>query len=230
VSPTKARLLALLHTSAEPLGRLEQWLGDSVEIDVIVMKHAPVPATLDGYDGLIVMGGPQNACGPDHEPFAGERALIRSVIAEGKAYLGICLGAQVLAAALGGRVEPREPERGMHVVRTTAAAEHDELLKDLAAEFRVPQWHGDHITQLPSGAIQLASSDVCAHQAFRVGDRAWGLQFHPEVTPEIMSSWSRHDGYGDPQALAAEVEQWRAEEGVDELWGRAMARFVRLLG
>lgn len=225
-----SRLLALLHTKHEPLGQLQPWLtAAGVQIDTVVMLDAAVPQTLDGYDGLIVMGGPQTACGPDHEPFTGERSLIRAAVSEGRPYLGVCLGGQLLAAALGGRVEPGAPEKGVHTVRVTPAAEHDLLLQELPAEFRIPQWHGDAITQLPSEAVHLASSDACPHQAFRVGDCAWGLQFHPEVTPAIMQRWSQLDGVGDPETMAADTEQWRTEDRVDEVWGRAVARFAALL-
>lgn len=224
------RVLALIHVAHEPLGRLEQWLDAAgVAVTTALLSSTQCPASLDGYAGLIVMGGPQSACGPDHEPFPHERDLIREAVALARPYLGICLGAQLLAACLGGKVEPASSgEYGLGSVSLLDRAANDPLLAGLDPVSYFPQWHGDQVTVLPSGSHLLATGEVCTTQAFRIGN-AWGLQFHPEATGEIVAGWSRADGIGDPVEHARAVDSWRADGRVDAHWERAMTRFAALL-
>ena len=184
-----------------------------------------IPESLDGFSGLLVMGGPQSAHEPEVAPWVGERALIASAVAESRPFLGICLGAQLLAAACGGVVAPMtRPERGVLAIDVRAEAEDDLWMRGLPRQVRVVQWHGDEVIALPPNSAWLASSASCAHQAFRVGERAWGLQFHPEATPEILAGWADADG----EHAQKEVRQVAALD-LAATWRGAAERFARLV-
>jgi GMP synthase-like glutamine amidotransferase len=177
-----------LHPS-DPPGPLAGWLGEAgVDVDV----REEVPASLAGVDGLVVLGGPQSANDAELAPV---RALLRDAVTGEVPTLAICLGAQALAAAHGGRVGPNPdgPEIGAQLIAKRTAASTDPLFGPRPITPDVLQWHFDAITALPPGAVQLASSPVCAQQAFRLGRLAWGIQFHIETTPEVVRSWARAD-------------------------------------
>ncbi len=138
--------------------------------------------------GLIVMGGPMSA--NDDLPFLRrEMAIIEAAAAMGKPVLGVCLGAQLIARAAGARVY-RNPvkEIGWAPVHWTAAARTDPLFAELEGPETVFHWHGETF-DLPSGAEWLAYTEACRNQAFRLGRHVWGLQFHLEVTPEMIAEW-----------------------------------------
>jgi GMP synthase (glutamine-hydrolysing) len=145
-----------------------------------VDQGASVPESLDGAAGLVVMGGPMSAY--DSLPhIKAELRLIARVLEDGLSILGVCLGSQLLAAALGARVySSGRKEIGWHEVRLSEAARQDELWRGLDERFMAFHWHGD-IFDLPKGAMSLASSSLTAQQAFRSGKNAYGLLFHLEV-------------------------------------------------
>jgi GMP synthase-like glutamine amidotransferase len=181
-----ARVLVVEVSPSDPVGRLGAWLTDAgLEYDVVTQ---PVP--LDGYAGLVVLGGPQTANDDELGPL---RQLLRDAVTAQLPTLGICLGAQLLAVAHGGRVErnPEGPEIGAQLVAKRGAAATDPLFGPLPITPDVLQWHFDAITTLPPGAVLLAGSPLCAHQAFRLGRLAWGLQFHIETTPQLVRSWAQ---------------------------------------
>lgn len=151
---------------------------------------------------LIVMGGAMGANDEQRHPFlTGLKNLIRAVVAARIPYLGICLGGQLLAAALGAKVvSNRWEELGTLPVSLTAEGEEDLLFCGIAETFTTFQWHHDSF-DIPDGGVVLASSAACPHQAFRVGISAWGLQFHPEVTEAIIRDWCAWD-----RDTAAQVE------------------------
>jgi GMP synthase-like glutamine amidotransferase len=188
-----ARIHVVQHTATEGLGLLTQWF---LEIGLDVHQTHPylgnrVPPSVEG-DALIVLGGPMGANDDDVAPWLPSvRALMRSAIDDGVPTLGICLGAQLLAVAAGGRVERGQvgPEIGLFDVDVTTG---DELLE--AGVMPVVQWHYDGVTELPESAVVLASSEMYPVQAFRVGEVAWGLQFHPEADAELVRSWAREEG------------------------------------
>jgi GMP synthase (glutamine-hydrolysing) len=141
-----------------------------------------VPATPEGAAGLVVMGGPMGVYEADRHPFipAELRLIERAVDAE-LPVLGVCLGSQLLAAALGARVYASgRKEIGWHEVRLRPAAHKDALWHGAEERFTAFHWHGD-LFDLPKGATALASSDLTEHQAFRAGESAYGLLFHLEV-------------------------------------------------
>ena len=139
---------------------------------------------------VVVMGGLQAAYRPSEHPWLlDELRLLRSRVERGLPSLGICLGAQLLAAAAGARVYPGERgvELGRFAVACTSQAAGDEVFSALPARFQALHWHGDTF-DLPPGAVWLASSEQYPHQAFRVG-RSYGIQFHPELTGAAFLSW-----------------------------------------
>ncbi len=146
----------------------------------------PVPSV----SGLIVMGGPMGVYEQDRYPFLKrELDYIGKVIAAKKPVLGICLGSQLIAHALGARVYPnKKKEIGWYRVHLTAEGKKDPLMKGGANAPRVFQWHGDTF-DLPKGARRLASSSLCKNQAFRFGNNVYGLQYHLEVDGAMVQDW-----------------------------------------
>jgi GMP synthase-like glutamine amidotransferase len=159
---------------------------------------------VDQVTALIVMGGAMGANDDDRFPFLIElKKLIHDSVAAQIPYLGVCLGGQLLAAALGAKVVPdRWEELGTLNVSLTQEGEADQLFRGIPGEFCTFQWHHDSF-DIPDGGVLLASSAACPHQAFRVGESAWGLQFHPEVTDSIIRDWCAWNS--DTQEKAEEL-------------------------
>lgn len=207
-----ARVLVVQHTAGEGLGRFADWLP-AVGLDVHpihpYLGHR-VPSVVEG-DALIVLGGPMSAYDDTTAPWLpATRDLLRNAVEDGVPTLGICLGAQLLATAAGGEVSSpggAGPELGLGTV--DVAEPGDELL--LAGPMPVVQWHYDAVTKLPDDTAVLAGSVLYPHQAFRVGELAWGVQFHPEATVEMVTEWAVQDaasvrGLGrEPADVAAEL-------------------------
>lgn len=151
-----------------------------------------LPALSD-FDRLVVMGGPMSVGDTDVYPWlADELDLIADAIAAGKSVVGVCLGAQLIAAALGAPVYPNaHKEIGWLPVRLTEQAGALDFCDGLPAAQTVFHWHGDTF-DLPAGAVHLAQSEVCANQAFLVGGRVLGLQFHLESTPASVAAICEH--------------------------------------
>lgn len=206
------------HAAAEGPARIGATLIDrGVEVRRVRADLGdPMPA-LGDLTGLVVMGGLQDAFSDEGFPSRpAELELLGAAVEAGTPVLGVCLGAQLLAEASGGKAKPGEgPEIGWGTVTLAEDAEHDPLLAGLPRQLTVLHWHLDTY-QLPPHAVRLASSPAYAEQAFRVGERAWGLQFHVEVDRETVEAFlastpedARHmDGGGEallgraPEALA----------------------------
>lgn len=193
------RFLVFQHIAIEHPGIFRDLMAekgivwDAVELD----EGEPIPP-LDGYDALIVMGGPMDVFDEAKLPWlVPEKAAIREAVRErGMPYLGFCLGHQLLADALGGRCERMaRAEVGILEVEVTAAGRGDPLFRGLPRRFQALQWHGVAVTQLPEGGVALASSPMCAIQAQRIGPRAWGVQYHVEMTDETIPEWGRVPAY-----------------------------------
>jgi GMP synthase (glutamine-hydrolysing) len=146
------------------------------------------PITLDGYRRIIIMGGPMSA----NDPLPGltaELAVIKQALKEGAPLLGICLGAQLIAKALGASVyRNAQKEIGWGPIHFTEAGQADPLFREMERAETFFHWHGDTF-DLPQGAEWLAYSEKCRHQAYRYGNSVYGLQFHPEVTAEMIADW-----------------------------------------
>lgn len=162
---------------------------------------------------LIVLGGAMGANDDRRHPFLGElKSLIRTILAARTPCLGICLGGQLLAAALGAKVESgRWEELGTLPVHLTEQGKADRLFRGIPELFSTFQWHHDSF-DIPAGGMLLASSAACPHQAFRVGETAWGLQFHPEVTEDIIRGWCARGG-DNPAKAEGVVAAFKAEAG-----------------
>jgi GMP synthase-like glutamine amidotransferase len=179
------RCLVVQHIEPEgpyAIGQALESAGSTV-VPCRVFAGDPVPDHLDGFDGLVVMGGPTSAASDDGFPSRlAELALLQDALARELPTLGVCLGAQLLAVAGGGSVYPGldGAEIGWGPVELADPAGTDLLLEGLPDRLVVLHWHGDTF-DLPPGAVRLASNPRYVNQAFRLGDHAWGLQFHIEV-------------------------------------------------
>ena len=141
--------------------------------------------------GIVLMGGPQSVYEQDRYPYlTRELALLRQALKQELPILGVCLGAQLLAAALGAKVtqNPAGKEIGWYPLTREPGADGDPLFEFFGQTETVFQWHGDAFA-LPKGAVRMSSSPLCQEQAFRYGDHAYGLQFHVEVTESMIRAW-----------------------------------------
>ncbi len=184
-----AKIWVLQHHPVENLGAIANSLEEAALAwqYVRVFDGAPIPTEMKGAGGLIVMGGPESVYQLDRYPYLrDEMRLIDGALRDNKPILGVCLGAQLLAATLGATVKRGETrEIGWYSVRLADAAREDRLMRGLPAEFMAAHWHSD-VFELPNGAVALASSAKTPIQAFRFGDNAYGLLFHTEITQERL--------------------------------------------
>ena len=178
------RLHYLQHVPFEDAAEIADWArarGHRLTATRLFAGELPPPPS--AFDWLLVMGGPMNVYDEEAYPWLrAEKACIRESLERGTTVLGVCLGAQLLADALGARVTRNsEKEIGWHPVRLTAEARACPPLAAWPSEFTAFHWHGDTFAT-PPGAVGLAESEACANQAFAFGDRVFGLQFHIEYT------------------------------------------------
>jgi GMP synthase (glutamine-hydrolysing) len=161
-------------------------------------RDAGARPDLKGYAGLVLLGGPMNVADSDRYPhLATEIDLVHQALELGIPVLGICLGAQIIAAALGAEVGPApKTEIGWHDVSPTSAGRDDPLMRHFASTERIFQWHGDAFG-IPEGATHLVTAADCPHQAFRFGERVYGLQFHLEVDEPMIQRWLKIPGLLD---------------------------------
>lgn len=202
------RFHCLQHVIFETPGLLAEWIrqrGHSLQT-TFLFEEGSLPL-VDDFDALIIMGGPMSVHDEAEFPWLREeKALIATAIKAGKKVLGICLGAQLIAEVMGGKVYPNPvKEIGFWPVSWTEEARR--MFPGLGAESpgfgaesqglhtsHIFHWHGETF-DLPPGATLLASSEGCVNQAFRLGDKILGLQFHPEVTPGIIAEMIKHEGH-----------------------------------
>lgn len=242
--PRTVILTVIEHTPSCPLDRFAGWLTEPaagrppVELKVVRPwdgDEIPQVEQVDG--GLIVLGGQGHAYDDTGSPWLpATRALLVDAVGTGVPTLGICLGAQLLAVASGGVVQVAAPpgrEAGVIDIHPRPEAARDLLLGHLAADvpadhplaggllLAMPSMHADAVVDLPSSAVWLASSRLYPYQAFRVGAAAWGVQFHPEVGPEVFAAWADLHDDVDTAAVRAQFAE-RAE--LVEAGGHALAR------
>lgn len=200
------RVLFLQNGEHDPPGLLADVLWErAIPLDIIhTWNGERVPVVPDEWSGIAVGGGSMSAYEKDSHPWLSHaEELIRATAAAGRPFLGMCLGAQLLAGALGGRVFPNvSKEIGLFDLRFTPAAEQDPLWKGHAAGLQPVHWHGDTFT-LPPGAVLLASSAITENQLFRTGAALYGFQFHLEIDLPLLTSM-----------VAGDVDALR-ENGVD---------------
>jgi GMP synthase-like glutamine amidotransferase len=233
------RLLAVVPSDTDPLANLGRWLRDAgCELDERRSDAGdPLPESLEAYDGLVVLGGPQSALDDEatSPELTGVRGLLRQALDADVPTLAICLGAQLLAQVGGGRVRVGVdgPEVGALLVAKRDRADDDPLFAPLPISPDVIQFHHDEISLLPDGAVLLASSPMYANQAFRVGRNVYGIQFHIETTPEVVEEWAERDVVGvdaSPWDTATVRALTRAAHPDIELaWQPFAARFADLV-
>ena len=227
----KLHLAVLAHEPETGLGAFAAQLeANEVSYDVLCTTTGALP-DYRGFDGTIALGG--SLAVHDDRLFAAHD-WVRDAVLAGQPYLGVCLGGQLLASALGARVARGRPEVGVHDVFLTDAAERDPLFAGLRARLPVLGWHEDSF-DLPPGGVPLAGSVRSTYQAFRFGAVAYGLQFHPEVRVDDLARWRRDAGY---RALASRtgsgfdylaIALRRATPALDVLVEQLLGRWLYLV-
>jgi GMP synthase-like glutamine amidotransferase len=231
---TPPRLLVIQPSELDPIGRLGDWLTDAgAELDL--RDATALPGSTDGYAGVVCLGGPMSAYDDAEFPWLADvRRLLAEATSRRLPTLAICLGAQLLAVATGGRVVLGldGPEVGPLLVGKRDVGWNDPLFGEMPFMPDVMQFHSDVVEQLPSGAVLLASSTLYPNQAFRVGRCGYGLQFHIETTPELVESWAANNPETAEFARPGDLDHDRlvaAHADLEETWRPFAARFVRLV-
>lgn len=217
----RPKILVFQHVPYEPLGTLDPLLKEAgFRIRYVNFGREPESRpNLDGYEALIILGGPMNSDQIESYPnLITEVEIIREAVDRDISVLGICLGAQLLAKALGGSVGRNEArEIGWCDVELTAEGVNDPVLSDFQSRQQVFQWHEDGI-ELPPGTIHLAASEASQVQAFRHGEHVYGFQFHLEVDESLIERWltvpanqvtlQEESGRIDPDLIREQSAEW----------------------
>lgn len=227
------RVLVLQHVPYEPLGTLDPLLRQrKIRIRYVNFGRDPhARPNLDGYDGLIVLGGPMSVNDQTHLPHLRvELDLITQALQRDLPILGICLGAQLLAHGLGAAVKRNSmKELGWYAMYLTAT--EDAVLSKMAQGQQIFQWHADTFA-LPSDTEHLAFTDGCANQAFRHGQRNYGFQFHLEVDRRLIERWLRvheQELSTDRGPLAAEAIRQQTDANIAASLALSTSMFGALL-
>lgn len=225
------RVVAFRHVPFEGLGLIQPALEDrgiSIEFADLYREGAAMPDA-GSAAGLIFMGGPMSA-NDELGYLRHEIACIRQAVDRSQPVLGVCLGSQLLAKALGARVYKNSAkEIGWFDVQLTDAGRQDALLSGLDSPETVFHWHGETF-DLPDGATWLAYSERCRHQAFRVSSNTYGLQFHLEVTPGMIADWCRQDeNCGDVRELESPLDPHFNQQRLAALSRLVFGRWCALL-
>lgn len=230
------RIAVVEHQESCPPGLFGTWLAEAgCELDVVRPYRGDALPEPDSHDALLVLGGEMSANDDETVPWlAPLKSHIRASARAGTPVLGICLGHQLMAVALGGTVAPSRHGQmvGVQPVGWTSAAAEDLLFAGCTGAERVIHWNDDVVTQLPGEAVELAASPRGDHQVVRYGQRAWGIQAHPEADVGIVARWAesdraRHVAAGiDQEAVLAEVVHVSAALQAD--WRPFVLRFVEI--
>ena len=221
------RFLVFQHIAIEHPGIFRDFFAaDGIAWDAVELDEGEAIPDLAGpdhakWDALWVMGGPMHVWEEAEHPWLkAEKQAIRDwVQVRGKPYFGLCLGHQLLGAALGGRVDKMpQPEVGVLDIHLTAAGRADPLFDGIASPFQALQWHGAAVLDAPEGATILADSPVCTNQAMRIGDIAYSLQYHTELTAQTVPEW------GEIPAYACALDDVLGKGALQQLTAEAAAK------
>ena len=229
-------VLVLQHIACEPPGVYEDVMRErGCSLHRVELDEGEILPDWREFDAIVAMGGPMSVNDDGELPWLTlEKQVIRDAVRAGRPFWGACLGVQLLAACLGARVFPgQSPEVGILPVTLTDEARADPVFEGLPTEFLTLQWHGDTF-DLPEGAVPLARSPAYANQAFRWGERAYGVQFHLEVDPELAREWAEVPAYAEyldrvlgPGSLQRLIEELGTSSG--EMGARGRRMFERWL-
>jgi GMP synthase-like glutamine amidotransferase len=232
---TSCRLLLIQPAENDPPAELGNWLVEAgAELDLIRPADTPLPDELDGYHGVVCLGGGMSATSDGEYPWLAEiRRVLAKAVARQLPTLGVCLGGQLLAMACGGAVAPGDkgPEAGPALVAKRDTAWIDPLFAEMPLMPDVLQFHRDVIARTPANAVLLASSLRYPNQAFRVGRSAYGLQFHIETTTDIVLDWVTNAADIAASARADDLSRERLDQAhtdIADTWRPWAHRFVRL--
>ena len=184
------RVLALQHIWDDPPGYLGEIMEEhGILYDTVNVEEDPIPDPTQ-YAAIIALGGPQHANAHDKYPYLlSEKQVLREVVERDMPFLGICLGGQVLAGAVGAAVTRHSmTELGFYAVQLTDEGQRDPLYQGLPGYQMVFQWHEDTFA-IPAAGVRLATSDNTLNQAFRIGERIYAIQYHMELTPAMLQTW-----------------------------------------
>lgn len=233
-----ARILVVEHEANAGIGLVgERILAAGVTLELVGPEVGrEVPTSAAGFDGVVVLGGTP---GPTDDAEAGWLPRVRELIAHCLAaevpFLGICLGAELLAVVAGGVVGGvrNGAEIGLSDLALTPSSAGDPLLHDLPTELKALQWHTLEVHELPEGSLSLCSSERCPNQAFRVGPVAWGTQFHLEALASTAEEWAREDS-DDLRSVGLTPEgviepMRRHEPSLRAVWSLVADRWVALV-
>ncbi len=185
------RIHVFQHVPYEGLGAMEAiFAAVDAQIQRTCFFAGDIPPSSEAFDLLVIMGGPMGVYDEGEFPWLkAEKAAIKDAFAAGKGVLGICLGSQLMAEALEGRVTRNTyKEIGWWPVERLPEAQNHWVAQCFPERFKTFHWHGDTFS-IPPEAVPLFQSEGCAHQGFAFGDKAVALQFHPEILPEIAATW-----------------------------------------
>lgn len=235
VTAIHPRVLAIQNDPTDPPLMVGDWLAELGIVVEVVRAHEgdEVPSSVPaGVHGILALGGSMGANDDLDAPWLpAERALLRDAVATKTPVLGLCLGSQLLAAALGGKVElAATTEIGLSFVEPTVEGVEDAVVSaalgaastDRGGNALLPaiQWHQDHVAELPQGAHLLLSNEACRVQAFRVGDSAYGFQCHPEIDAEVFLSWA---DFADEALIRSGTDVATASNAVQEYGAELVA-------
>lgn len=227
-----ARVLVLQHEDDDPIHLMGTWM-EGVELAVCrAYDGDPVPSSIEGYDGLVVMGGAMGAHDDEKAPWlSATRELIRLAATASVPTLGICLGHQLCTVALGGEIEvnPNGRQLGLLEVGWTAEAVDDELMGGLVGPRRAMHWNDDVVSRLPDGARQLATASTGEVQAARLAPTVWGIQWHPEVDDGLVAAWATDGSLAPTEKERVLDDLVRSRHDLDVAWQPLAQRFSALV-
>lgn len=226
------RVLVIQHEEDDPVHLMGTWMTG---VDLTVCRPYDgdeVPASLDGFDGMIVMGGAMGAHDDQKAPWLpAVRDLIRSAAERKTPTLGICLGHQLCAVAFGGDivVNPNGRQLGLLDVGWSADAVDDDLVGGLLEPRRALHWNDDVVAVLPRGARRLATASGGEVQAVRYAPTVWGIQWHPEVDDDVVAHWANDGSLGESEKARLLDDLSRSRPDLDRAWRPLATRFADLV-